>query len=60
MIMKGLSNQRHYISVYYEKKLKFKLFNYLLYSNERFSEYSENAAFMMQKQRVRKLLMRLK
>lgn len=40
-----MNNQRFYIDIYYQKKLKFRMFHYLMYSNAKFEEFADEVLY---------------
>lgn len=52
--MQGVNKQKFYIDTYYQKKLKFNLFNYILASNMIFIEEESNIIVMKKRLRIRK------
>ncbi len=51
-----MSNQRYYIDVYYQKKLKFRMFQYLIYSNAKFEEFADEVLYFKATQYMKKIL----
>eukprot|EP00347_Sterkiella_histriomuscorum_P015932 403355136 len=55
LLMQGVNKQKYYIDTYYQKKLKFNLFQYILASNMIFIEEESNIMVLKKRQRLRKL-----